>query len=296
MGANFEPLTLDRQIVNADGTPTQYFIRWAQQRGIDLKGAADANILIQTLAGSGLQGGGDLSADRSLSLTNTGVVAGVYTNTDLTVDAKGRITLAANGSGGGGASYGFSPPLASAFTLFSGDGTAATLSDDTDVGLVVTTGAAAGSGVLRGGYKALPAVGTDFSVVAKMQLSSTVNTYQGGGLVIYESATGKSHSLLQFQTSNESQLRRQEINGTYNTDTKFAFAPSGYDSWVKIERVGTNLIFSRSGDGKNFKTLESIAQTTYLTTAPDRIGPAVWLGHGTDIPSLTVSAWYQGGF
>ena len=49
-----------------------------------------------------LQGGGDLSADRTISLQNSGVSAGSYTSADITVDAFGRVTAAANGSGGGG--------------------------------------------------------------------------------------------------------------------------------------------------------------------------------------------------
>lgn len=119
--ANITKQNLDRlqRIVDEGGIPTQYFIRFIQQRGGAL---TDLDALItqlfdlldnEIIAGDGLIGGGMLSdGDVTLALPTTGVTPGVYgddTNVpQITVDEFGRITdvedIPISSSGGGGLS------------------------------------------------------------------------------------------------------------------------------------------------------------------------------------------------
>lgn len=175
------------------------------------------------------------------------------------------------------------PPLASSFSLVSGFASNMTLSDDADVGLMMT------SPPLENGQKVAIARRTINTPTANWSLTIHQNPSQGNvassliGLALQDTISGR---VTIFGTRYDNVLVVSNMNGLagINADVgSFAVAPGTIINFLRIRHVAPNYTFDASSDGKNWLNVATVTATSWLTNRANQAGLSLYASKTTGL-------------
>ncbi|AXQ68671.1 tail protein [Caulobacter phage CcrPW] len=196
--------------------------------------------------------------------------------------------------------WGYSPPKAADFPTLLGS-VSLTLTDDDDVGLMVDCGQSTFGDIQRIAVKPLPAGLADFTVTAKIVDHLLPYNYNGVGLIMRESSSGK---IVMFGIENNTngsttqsirKLRYSRLPGLtgFTSNVYSDFTPSGAQ-WFRLKSTSGLLTAWVSVDGKMWRQIYLESNGGSFNSGPDQIGIGCSLNANYALnPMFSIPYWDQ---